>query len=162
VTLARARPLTAGQPQPALSVATARSAASRDSLLGLFELQLPADQPAQAVLEFAVPGDRRAATGCRIDVDVVTGTMAKKFTARLRELSDELTALHRLELDLSDLNSGRRWGRLGVSHESIGVADVLLQVLQGLALAKDARNLPESADEPLVFFPVLQRERSHV
>jgi hypothetical protein len=51
--------------------------------------------------------------------------------------------------------------RLRFDHQVVGIRCILLELFKGFTLAEDAWNFHESAYEPFLVFPVLQRELTH-
>ena len=66
-----------------------------------------------------------------------------------------------LDLDVARQDGTRRGSGFGCGHQLVGVADVVPQVGEGLALACNSRDLLEPADIPIFVMPVLQREPVH-
>jgi hypothetical protein len=79
----------------------------------------------------------------------------------LREFTDELTAFQPLNLDRTRLDRYALWRGIGLGHQSVSVSDVLFKLSEVLALAHDARNFHEPADQPPVVLPVLKGEGAH-
>lgn len=87
--------------------------------------------------------------------------MSHEFAPRLGEFTNELTALQPLDLDQPSLDrNALRW-RVRLSHQAVGVANVLFELSEVFALAHDTRNLDEPANQPPVIFPVLEGEGPH-
>lgn len=97
----------------------------------------------------------------RVRVDVVAGPMAEKLAASSGEFTDELTSVQELNLDGARQNWAFGGSRLGFHHELVGVANVVLEFGERLALTHDPSNFLEPADVPGSVLPVFQRERAH-
>ena len=84
-----------------------------------------------------------------------------KLTPSLLEFPDELLAVQALDLDLIRLDWGAgRWLLVFFEHV-VGVPEVLLEISQGLPLAKHPWHFLQPTDVPVLIHPILERECCH-